>query len=214
MTVLILGVLLWTGAHLFKRALPRQRAALGRAGRVVVAAAIAASIALMIIGYRAAEIVPLYALPIWAWYLNNLLMLAAIFMMGVGGTNGVVRTKVRHPMLLGVVIWSAAHLLVSGDLASLVLFGGLGAWALVQMAVISRAEGDWQPPAMGAILGDGKVALIAVALYALIAAIHDWLGVPVIDGPLAPVARQCRWQGGQERHDVVAGLGRVDDLVG
>ena len=179
MTWLILGVLLWVAAHLFKRVLPEQRAALGNRGKAVVAAVIAVSVILMIVGYRAAPDVYFYALPYWAWYLNNLAMFAAIFLMGVGGANGVVRTRLRHPMLLGLVLWSAAHLLVNGDLAPLVLFGGLGAWALLEMAVISRAEGPWQPPARGSWLADGRVALVAVGIYAVIAGIHHWLGYPV-----------------------------------
>ena len=177
---LILGILLWTGAHLFKRILPAQRASLGKMGKAVIAILILCSIALMIIGYGAAEDVPLYALPVWAWYLNNLFMLMAIFMMDVARANGVIRTKFRHPMLFGVVLWSAAHLLMNGDLASLALFGGLGVWALVEMAVISKAEGAWRRPETGSLRADGKVALFAVALYALIVAIHYWLGFSVI----------------------------------
>ncbi len=116
---------MWVGAHLFKRVLPKPREALGKWGRPLVAVVIVVSIVLMIIGYREAEDVPLYALSIWAWYLNNLLMLVALFMMDIGRVNGVVRTKVRHPMLIGVVIWSVAHLLVNGELSALVLFGGI-----------------------------------------------------------------------------------------
>ncbi len=37
MTWLVLGVLLWVGAHLFKRVLPKQRDALGKWGRPLVA---------------------------------------------------------------------------------------------------------------------------------------------------------------------------------
>ena len=180
MNWLILGVLLWIGAHLFKRILPKQRAALGKAGMAIVAALVLISVVLMIIGYREAEEVQLYALPIWAWYLNNLMMLVAIFMMDVGMVKGVVRTKLRHPMLLGAVIWAVAHLLVNGDLASLVLFGGLGLWALFEMAVISRADGPWLAPAKGSIINDGKVAILAAALYAAFAGIHYWLGHSVI----------------------------------
>ena len=180
MTWLVLGVLLWVGAHLFKRVLPKQREALGKWGRPVVAAIIVVSIVLMIMRYREAEGVPLYALSIWAWHLNNLLMLIALFMMGIGTVNGVARTKVRHPMLKGVVIWSAAHLLVNGELSALVLFGGLGLWALLQMAVISRAEGPWEVPAKGSILSDSKVAVFAVVLYTVIAGIHYWLDRPAI----------------------------------
>ena len=97
MTWLVLGVLLWVGAHLFKRVLPKQREALGKRGRPLVAVVIVVSIVLMIVGYREAEDVPLYGLSIWAWYLNNLLMLVALFMIDIGRVNGVVRTKVTSP---------------------------------------------------------------------------------------------------------------------
>jgi uncharacterized membrane protein len=177
---LILGILLWTGAHLFKRILPAQRASLGKMGKAVIAILILCSIALMIIGYGAAEDVPLYALPVWAWYLNNLFMLMAIFMMDVARANGVIRTKFRHPMLFGVVLWSAAHLLMNGDLASLALFGGLGVWAFIEMAVINQAEGPWRPPARGSYFGDVKMALFAGVIFAVIACIHYWLGYSVI----------------------------------
>lgn len=175
---LVLGVALWIGAHLFKRVLPKQREALGKAGRPLVAVTIAAGIGLMIFGYRAAEVVPLYDLPEWAWYLNNVLMFVALVLIDAGRVKGVIRTKIRHPMLTSVVVWSAAHLLVNGDLASFVLFGGLGTWALVEMAVISRAEGPWQVPDAGALRNDGRVAAFAIVLYALIVGIHDWLGHP------------------------------------
>jgi uncharacterized membrane protein len=179
MVWLILGLVLWNAAHLFKRVLPRQRAAMGNAGRGVVAIAILAGLVLMVIGYRGAGYVHLYALPGWVWHLNNLLMLVAIFLMGVGRAGGIVGARLRHPMLLGAVVWSVAHLLVNGDLASLVLFGVIGLWACVEMVVISHAEGKWSPPAPGSIVKDAMVALVALVLYAAFAGAHYWLGYPV-----------------------------------
>ena len=180
MTWMVLGLLLWVGAHFFKRVLPRQRAAMGKAGLGVVAVLVLAGIVLMVIGYGRADDRHLYALPFWAWHLNNLLMLAAIFLMDAGRAGGVVAAKLRHPMLSGVVVWAVAHLLVNGDLASLVLFGGLGLWALAEMAVINRAEGPWAAPAVGPIVNDAKVAVLALVLYAAFAGVHYWLGYQVI----------------------------------
>ncbi len=48
------------------------------------------------------------------------------------------------------------------------------------MAVISRAEGAWEVPAKGSIKSDGKMAVFAVVLYAVIAGIHYWLDHPAI----------------------------------
>lgn len=41
-----------------------------------------------------------------------------------GAARGMLRIT-RHPFLWGVAIWAAGHLLVNGDLASLILFGSL-----------------------------------------------------------------------------------------
>src|SRR5690606_28191973 len=100
---LAIGLALWVAAHLFKRALPAPRAALGDKGRGLVALGVAAGLVLMIVGYRAApEGAPLWVLPAWAWHLNNTLMLAALFLVAIGRGRGAVRTRIRHPMLAGV----------------------------------------------------------------------------------------------------------------
>ncbi|MEC8197249.1 MAG: NnrU family protein, partial [Pseudomonadota bacterium] len=48
MTLLVLGVVLWAAAHLFKRVLPDVRAGMGDKGRGPVALALLASVVLMI----------------------------------------------------------------------------------------------------------------------------------------------------------------------
>ncbi len=180
MTYLLLGLFLWIGAHLFKRILPSQRNAMGKAARPAVAILVVLGIILMVIGYGAVDPIHVYELPHWAWYVNNLLMLIALFFMDIGRVKGVVRTKIRHPMLCAVVLWAVAHLMVNGDQKSLVLFGALGVWALLEMVVINRAEGAWSPPERGTIAKDAVVAAVAVAIYAAIVGIHYWLGYSVL----------------------------------
>lgn len=175
---LCLGLLLWMAAHFFKRVLPKKREELGKWGRPLVAACVLTSIGLMVFGYREAEDIALYDPPFEVWYINNSLMLVALFMMDAGRVNGVVRTRIRHPMLVGVVLWSVSHLLVNGDLAPVVFFGGIGTWALLQMALINRADGPWRVPRAGLARNDAKIAVVAVVLYAAIAGIHHWLDHP------------------------------------
>jgi uncharacterized membrane protein len=131
---------------------------------------------LMIVGYRRAPVVPVYDPPAWGIHVNNLLMLAAVALMGAGKSKGRARSWLRHPMLTGVGVWAVAHLLVNGDLASLLLFGWLGGWAVANMALINAREPNWVRPAPGPVSGDIRLAVIAVVLYAAIAAVHTWLG--------------------------------------
>ena len=182
MTLLILGLALWWAAHLFKRLAPGARANMGSAGRGAVALAVLAGVVLMVLGYRAAEFVPVYTPFPGAGHANNTLMLVSLFLFGVGGTKGTLYPHMRHPMLWGTVVWAFAHLLVNGDMASLVLFGGIGLWALVQMALINRS-GPWVRPTGGrGLKGDAMNLVGALVLLAVIALVHNWLGHPVFEG--------------------------------
>ena len=59
---MILGLVLWVGAHFFKRLAPASRAALrerlGEASKGVFAGVIVLSVVLMVIGYRSSDFVP------------------------------------------------------------------------------------------------------------------------------------------------------------
>ena len=181
MTLLVLGLLLWTAAHLFKRAAPyahaRLFAALGPGpGRGVMALLILAGLVLIVIGFRRAPFEPVYDPPAWGIHLNNLLMLGAVFLVGAGRSRGRARSWLRHPMLTGVVVWAVAHLLVNGDLASLVMFGWLGLWAIGSMLLINAREPAWVRPEPGPVSGDLRLAAISVVVFAVIATVHTWLG--------------------------------------
>jgi len=176
MTLLYIGLALWGLGHFFKRLLPGLRAAMGPAGKGVSAAISLAGLVLMVIGYRHTAATVIYQLPGWAVHLNNLLMLLAVILLGIGHSKGRMRSWLRHPMLSAVVVWAVAHLLVNGDAPSLVLFGGLGAWALVEMVVISTLDGPWQRPVPGPLKGDFRLLLISAVVFVVIVALHSWLG--------------------------------------
>jgi uncharacterized membrane protein len=180
MGFLIAGVILWSAAHFFKRLAPAARAGLGDKGRLLVTAALGASLLMMIFGYRMADFIPVYTPPEWARGVNNLVMIAAFYVFGASAAKPAkvwLGTKLRHPQLAAVAIWAVAHLLVNGDAASLVLFGGLLAWAFGAMALINRAEGTWDVPAQASVKKEITLIVITVVLYSIVAAIHIWLGV-------------------------------------
>jgi len=102
--LLITGLALWYAAHLFKRAFPRQRARLGDAGKGLVSLVLLATIGLLISGYRAVPYTSVWYPPSFLIYLNNLLILIAIFMMNPAGRRGWVLHRMRHPMLVGFAL--------------------------------------------------------------------------------------------------------------
>lgn len=174
--LLILGVALWWGAHLFKRIAPDARANMGDRGKGLVALAILASVLLMIFGYRMADGAFFWGRHPATVGINNLIMLVALYLTSPGPAKGALFYRMRHPMLTGFLLWTVAHLLVNGDLPSFILFGGLGVWALVEMSVINRAEPDWTPPEKGTIAKDGMFLAASAVLLVVIGYVHTWLG--------------------------------------
>jgi uncharacterized membrane protein len=180
MTLLILGLLLWSFVHSFKRLAPAGRAAMqnkmGDASKGLIAILLVLSVVLMVMGYRSANVDFLWGRSAATTGINNLLMLFSVALFGLGSSKSRLRKKMRHPMLTGVVVWSASHLLVNGDTASIVLFGGLAIWALAEMVLINQAEPDYTPYDGGSVAGDIRLGVITLVVYGILAAIHTWLG--------------------------------------
>ena len=186
MTLIVLGLALWWGAHLFKRLAPGPRAAMGEAGKGLMAVLILAGIVLMVWGYRGsdwlgiegAEHVDLWVPPAFLTHVNNLLMLFAVYLYAASGMKTRITRAIRHPQLTAVKTWAVAHLLVNGDLASVVLFGGILAWAVVEVILINRAEPRPAPPAPAPLGKEIGAVVGAVVVMVAIMLVHNWLGVP------------------------------------
>lgn len=180
MAVLIAGVLLWVLAHLFKRLAPGPRAKLGDAGKGVVAVALVASVVMMVYGYRHADGAFFWGRSAPLVGINNLLMVVAFYIYAVGGPKGPrvwIGTKLRHPQLTGFSIWAFAHLLVNGDVPSIILFGGLLVWAQVEILLINAQDGPWTPPPRAALIKEVIYIVAAVVVVVVIMLIHNWFGV-------------------------------------
>ena len=180
MILLVIGLALWIAAHVFKRVAPGRRAELqvrmGDASKGIFGVAIIASIVLMTIGYKAADG------PFW-WGrspmttgINNLLMLVAFYLYAASGMKTRITRAIRHPQLTGFSAWAVGHLLVNGDPASLVLFGGLLLWALAEIALINAAEPEWHPPVPAPMGKEIGAVVGAVVVMAVVGLIHGWVG--------------------------------------
>ncbi|MES2665919.1 MAG: NnrU family protein [Pseudomonadota bacterium] len=177
MGMLIAGMLLWWGAHLFKRLAPGPRAALGAKGMGLVAVLVVLSVVLMVLGYRGADFVPLWSPPAFLVHLNNLLMVFAFYLYAASGAKTRITRIIRHPQLTAVKVWAVAHLLVNGDVASIILFGGMLAWAVVSVIVINRAGPAWVKPPVAPLRKEMTAVVATLVVVGLVMAIHNWLGV-------------------------------------
>lgn len=79
------------------------------------------------------------------------------------------RTTFNHPMLLGVTLWALAHLWVNGDLASMLLFGGFGLWAVIKYCALPSR------PSIAPNRWDAAALVIGCAGYVVLVLFHGSL---------------------------------------
>jgi uncharacterized membrane protein len=175
--LLVLGLLLWSGSHWWKRLAPASRARMGDAGKGLVALLSLAGIVLMVLGYRWAPVDEIWPQSGGMVHLNNLLVLLAFYLFAASGMKTRAITVVRHPQLWGVRLWAIAHLLVNGSLADLILFGGLFVWAQVSVAMINRATPYWDKARVETSTGKEIGAFVgAVIVMGAAGWIHSLVG--------------------------------------
>ena len=190
LTVMILGLVLFLGAH----TLPAQRkwraravAATGEGGYKIVYALVSIlGIVLIAWGfahYRATGWVDIWNPPKAFKHITVALMLPAVILVVAAYIRGHIYTALKHPMLTGVKLWAAAHLLANGDLGSIILFGSFLGWAVFDRISLKN-RGDAGAPAIP-VGGWGNdliaVAVGIIAYLALAFAFHPVvIGVPVM----------------------------------
>ena len=127
---MILGLVLFLGVH----TLTTQRdlrasfiASVGEGGyKIGYALASLAGLALIIWGfghYHAAGMINIWYPPKFLKHITVALMLPAVILVVASYIRGRIYTTLKHPMLAGIKLWAAAHLLANGDLGSIILFG-------------------------------------------------------------------------------------------
>jgi uncharacterized membrane protein len=89
-------------------------------------------------------------------------------------TAGIIRIT-RHPFLVGVALWASSHLLVQGDAAAMVLFGGMLVLAVGGMWHIDRKKEARLGAAWGPILLTTSVVPFGAILTGR--AKMDWRGI-------------------------------------
>ncbi len=183
MNLLILGLALFLGVHSVGILAPTWRERMvARLGlmpwRGLYALISLVGFVLMAWGYGQSRLDPvgLYAPPIWTRHMALLLLVPIFPLLLATYLPGRISATVKHPMLTAVKLWALAHLLANGNLADVVLFGALLAWAVADRVSLKRRT---MPPVPSAPAGKANdwIALVAgLALYvAFIGGLHLWL---------------------------------------
>ncbi len=186
MILLIIGLLLWSVPHMLPTVGVDFRSKLiSKLGEStyggVVAILILSGLVLTVFGWR--NIIPeqVYFPRDYLEPATYVLMFFSLLLFVASGRATRIKQLIRHPQLTGVILWSIAHLLQAGDDRSIVLFGWLAVWAVLEMIFINRRDGVWVKEKVPAWAEDFKLFFVIVVVYTALLFIHPYIsGVDVI----------------------------------
>ena len=188
--VMILGLVLFFAAHVFTTKRETRAQAIARLGegtyKILYSLVSLAGLALIIWGfghYRAAGWIDVWYPPKAMKHITVALMLPAVILVVASYLRGRIYATLKHPMLAGVKLWAAAHLLANGDLGSIILFGSFLGWAVYDRISLKHRKDSGAPPIpVGGVTNDLIAVVVGIVAYlALAFAFHPVvIGVPVV----------------------------------
>lgn len=184
MSLQLLGVILFFGVHAIPAHTGLRSALVGRVGEVGYKAGFAlislAGLVLMGMGFAQSGFVALWEPATWAGTATKIAMWIAFVLLAAAYTPTHIRGTVKHPMMLGVFIWSVTHLISNGEQAALWLFAPFAGFAVFSVVSaemrgkrLGRAPASWK--------NDGIALAVGTVAWALVWYFHGALfGVAVM----------------------------------
>lgn len=177
MTYLILGLVIFFGAHLFTTFRSREpgkdiKAKLGYGPYMGLYSLVSiAGFVLICWGFGATrDAGSLYMAPSWGRHVNLALMLPALILLVASQMPaGVIKKAVKHPMLIAVKLWAFGHLLANGEVNSVILFASFLAYAVIdRIAVKKRGDNGPAREAASSVVSDIAAVIVGAGLYVVI----------------------------------------------
>ena len=178
MPVLILGLVVFVGMHALRLVADgwreRQIARLGHlAWRGIHSTAALGGLVLIVFGVRAARMdpIPVWQPPAWGPMATALLTIPAfVLLVAAAVPANRITARLRHPLIVAIVLWAAGHLLANGYAHDILLFGAILVWAAADYAIScgrDRRAGIVPPP--GRTGRDALAVVVGLAAWALFA---------------------------------------------
>lgn len=185
MSILIAGLLIFLGVHSLRIFAEdwrtRQLARLGEArwkGMVSLASALGLGLIVWGVGLARTEPSMVWLPPAGMRHAAALLTLPAFILLVAAYVSGNrIKRAVGQPMVAGVALWAAAHLLSNGRLSDLLLFGGFLIWSVLSyLAAQRRDRAAGVVRVVGGFSRDVLTVSIGVVAWAVFAGfLHVWM---------------------------------------
>lgn len=178
MILLLLGLAVFIAIHWVPTRVAVRQGLVRRLGigayKGLFSALSLAGLIILIIGKTHADFVPVWNPPVWSRHAALALMPFSLILIAAAYMRSNFKRMTAHPMLWGVTVWAAAHLFANGDLASILLFGGFGAYALYAMRSANMrgaAPSDKHYP----LANDLAVVAVGLLAYGVLLLLHPYL---------------------------------------
>jgi uncharacterized membrane protein len=188
LAIMIAGLVLFVGPHVFVTMRAERAALIARIGEGPYKGlfTVLSILGVVLMGYgfgayRAAGIIEVWSPPLWTRHVTVLLMLFASIFVVAAYIRGRIKVTLKHPMLVGVKTWALAHLISNGDLGSIILFGGLLAWAVYdRISLKTRTDPGGPAIPVGGVRNDVIAVVVGIVLFVALGALfHPYVvGVP------------------------------------
>jgi uncharacterized membrane protein len=189
MLILILGIALFLGVHVFATMRGARADLIEKYGlqayKGAYSAVALAGLVLIVWGfsrYRAEGIIQIWDPPSWSRHVAMpLVWFAFVALASRRAPPSRIRGWLRHPTLVAIKSWAAAHFLVNGDLGGMILFGSFLAFGVYDRIAVKR-RGDEGAQRLDAFTKGDAIALGAgTAVYLVFLFLHPYLfGVSVL----------------------------------
>jgi uncharacterized membrane protein len=173
-----LGIILFFGLHIMPSVGTMRGNLIARVGekpyKGIYALISLAGLVLMIMGYGNMDYVELWPTPKGASHLALAVMPFVWILWVAAEMKGHIRKKTRHPMLVGVVLWTLVHLINNGDQASVILFGSFLLYALFAIVSANR-RGKIPTYEVTGASNDIKAVVVGLVAFAAVLWGHEFL---------------------------------------
>lgn len=185
MTLLVAGLALFVVLHLVPSVPPLRAALVAAMGEMPYRGAFSlvalASLVLVVWGFSDAPFEAVYTPPGWGRHAAMGMVPVALVLFAAANMATHIRAAVKHPMLVGLLVWALAHLLANGDLRSVVLFGVFAVFAVVAtVSAVARGKRPVADRAPRLALDAGAVAAGLIATALLVYFHAALFGMPVM----------------------------------
>ena len=177
MNLLILGIIIFFSIHLVP-IFPIKNILINRLGENKYKGlfSLIALVGLLIIiyGFSRADFYPIWDPLPYSKEIALALMPISMILLAAANIQTNIKKFIKHPMLIGILIWSFVHLIANGDLRSIILFGSFGLYALIDI-FFSKKVLTTNIEVQYTLSKDIMVIIIGLVVYLIIVYYHQFI---------------------------------------